>query len=477
MIINSNKNNGFDINGNYNYILNMIANSNKRGIIVRGSYNIISNITTNLSSSSGVSISSGSYNILSDVITSQNEYQGISISGSYHNLSNVITNSNKEGIYMYNSQHNEFLNITINNNNDYGIRMRGNSDYNSIIGCRIENNNKAGINLSSYYSSRPEFNIFYNNIFNNSLNFLMDSSITNPNYWNTTNHTATNIINGTVIGGNAWATPAGTGYSQTCMDLDEDGICDEQYNLTIGGLNIDYFPLAFPAPPVCINYANETVNISYKECNDSYSLRECVGNYVWSITDCYKECGYYLPVHQCLNTSCVPCPTNCTSDEECVNGTECENNRCLPIVEGARPPTLFKDIEDIVITSSETLTNLFDLDHHFYDPEGAVLTYTYYGNNHTTIIIDEDTNRVTITAQSDWHGQDYVIFVAEDDKGMTTESNNVTITILPKEGFLYDIGSRDYYPWTDIYTKETVSYIIDKYGNRQKCKIQIKVWQ
>ncbi|MEA3514986.1 MAG: NosD domain-containing protein [Nanoarchaeota archaeon] len=480
MILNSNKNNGVTISGSSNYISNIIANLNGKGISVGGSYNIISNITAMNSSSSGISISN-SYSVISDIISSQNGQDGIYISGSYNNLSNVISNSNKIGIDCDNSQHNKLSNITIKNNNDYGIRMTRNSDYNSIIGCRIENNNKAGINLSSYYSSRPEFNIFYNNIFNNSLNFLIDSSITNPNYWNTTNHTATNIINGTIIGGNAWATPAGTGYSQTCMDSDEDGICDEQYNLTVDGLNFDYFPLAFPVPPVplvCINYANETVNVSYRECyNDSSNnLRECVGNYLWALIDCYKECGYYKSVHQCLNASCVLCPTNCTADEDCINESECINNQCRVPSQTDRPPELIKDIPDIMINESQTLYNLFDIDHYFYDLKGYSLAYNFSGNNHTTITIDEF-NRVTITAQSGWYGKDYVIFNAIDPDDRITESNNVTITILPKEGFLYDIGSLDYYPWTDIYAQSSSCYIVDKYGNRQKCKIQIKVWQ
>ena len=46
------------------------------------------------------------------------------------------------------------------------------------------------------------------------------------------------------MGGNYWAKPDGTGFSQTCADANVDGICDDVYNLATN--NTDYLPLTQP---------------------------------------------------------------------------------------------------------------------------------------------------------------------------------------------------------------------------------------
>ena len=51
----------------------------------------------------------------------------------------------------------------------------------------------------------------------------------------------TNIIGGSYIGGNYWAKPDGTGFSQTAVDANGDGIADSAY--VIAENNIDYLPL------------------------------------------------------------------------------------------------------------------------------------------------------------------------------------------------------------------------------------------
>jgi len=142
--------------------------------------------------------------------------------------------------------------------------------------------------------------------------------------------------------------------------------------------------------------------------------------------------------------------------------------------DGENPPILEQPIPDININESQTLENIFDLDDYFYDIDGDELGYSYYGNSHTTITIDQF-NRVTVTAQAGWHGEDHVIFNATDSTD-DTMSNNITIIINPKKEYSLDLGSFDYYPWTDIYTKEKGCYVLNKFGNMEKCKINIRVW-
>ncbi len=142
--------------------------------------------------------------------------------------------------------------------------------------------------------------------------------------------------------------------------------------------------------------------------------------------------------------------------------------------DGENPPVLKKNLSDIIINESQTIEHAFDLDDYFDDIDGDELGYNYSGNIHTTITIDQF-NRVTVTAQAGWHGEDHVIFNATDG-AYDTMSNNITIIINPKKEYSLDLGSFDYYPWTDIYTKEKGCYVLNKFGNMEKCSINIRVW-
>jgi len=102
-----------------------------------------------------------------------------------------------------------------------------------------------GYGISLFSSSN---NLIYNNIFNNTNNVEISDS--NNNNWNITKQPGTNIVGGTYLGGNYWADPDGTGFSQKCMDPNGDGICDTIYALD--SQNIDYLPLAVNVFPIVI---------------------------------------------------------------------------------------------------------------------------------------------------------------------------------------------------------------------------------
>jgi len=137
---------------------------------------------------------------------------GIALRSSSNNTLNSNTaTASLSGIYLYSSSNN-----TLNGNN-------------------ISKNHDGGIYL---YSSSN--NKIYNNLFNNTNNFYFYDS--NINTWNTTKISGINIIGGPYLGGNFWANPGGTGFSQTCSDVDTDGICDSIYLLESN--NIDFLPLA-----------------------------------------------------------------------------------------------------------------------------------------------------------------------------------------------------------------------------------------
>ena len=65
-----------------------------------------------------------------------------------------------------------------------------------------------------------------NDIYTNDIDFY---GAVNENEWNISKTTGTNIVGGPYLGGNFWEKADGTGFSETCSDIDEDGICDESY--------------------------------------------------------------------------------------------------------------------------------------------------------------------------------------------------------------------------------------------------------
>jgi parallel beta-helix repeat protein len=135
-------------------------------------------------------------------------------------------------------------NNSINKNRNQGIQIYD-SGNNTLEQNHITSNNNSGIYL--YLTGN---NSIYDNIFNNTNNFEIYYS--DGNIWNMTVIQNMNIIGGHYMGGNFWANPSGSGFSQTCIDADMNGICDSSYELIPG--NTDIHPLM-----VASGYLNGTV--------------------------------------------------------------------------------------------------------------------------------------------------------------------------------------------------------------------------
>ncbi len=158
----------------------------------------------------GLSIISSGNNVLSDIYATNNFESGIILIGSYlNNVSRAYSINNAVGITISGSEN------TINSN-------------------YIKDNLVTGIQLD--YALH---NVIYNNFLRNNVNLLLYGI--NRNDLNATFISASNIINGPFMGGNVWASPNGTGFSESCLDLDNNGICDQIY--TIDAYHVDYLPL------------------------------------------------------------------------------------------------------------------------------------------------------------------------------------------------------------------------------------------
>ena len=186
---------------------------------------------------------------------------------------NTISNCST-GIYAYDMGVN-FSNNRI-TNCGYGIQIvqLGSSriDNNTILYCDVGidlSDDNYGVELiNNTIMSSAECGIvnygnaerIYNNYFNNTVNVRLGEI--RGNTWNSSLTRGTNIVGGPYIGGNFWAKPDGTGFSQICVDLDGDGIGDLPYY--INGSEIDYLPLvsASRSHESIIPVANFSTNIT-----------------------------------------------------------------------------------------------------------------------------------------------------------------------------------------------------------------------
>lgn len=101
---------------------------------------------------------------------------------------------------------------------------------------RITNSGRVGIDLGDF----PGI-VITDNYLSNSNNVDVDTVVTPANTWSREPAKGKNIVSGRRLGGNYWAKPDGTGFSQVTPDANRDGFCDAPY--AIADLNVDRYPL------------------------------------------------------------------------------------------------------------------------------------------------------------------------------------------------------------------------------------------
>ena len=144
---------------------------------------------------------------------------------SYSTVGAELIDVNSSRIYNVTADHDDWVGLIINGN------------YDEVEGSSFVNDTYVGLYL---YNSGGD--LIFNNLFDNYNNVYTQNSWA---YWNVTPRFGKNILGGNLIGGNAWLSPNGTGFSQTCIPLlQEPDVCYEPYSL--GGNNTDYLPLRYP---------------------------------------------------------------------------------------------------------------------------------------------------------------------------------------------------------------------------------------
>jgi parallel beta-helix repeat protein len=214
---------------------NTALNNSKYGICLWDS--IENELINNTASYSDVSVllHNASMNSIAGNMASSSNYGMWFDSLSNNNtLTGSEAQNNKIGIDIKVSGNNVLTANSVNLNTLYGILLSSSSG-NTLNANRVISNSGYGM-----YFVNSSSNTVYDNYLSNTKNLYFDGN--SANVWNVSKNPGTNIVGGSFLGGNYWASPKGNGFSQTNQDADYDGICDTAYNMGKG--NIDYLPLA-----------------------------------------------------------------------------------------------------------------------------------------------------------------------------------------------------------------------------------------
>lgn len=191
--------------------------------------------------------------------------RGIVLEQSSHNsvTDNKISGC-RYGIYLLNSKENRISKNTVQESKEYGIllsasnsnTLSGNAASNNGRGIHIGNSDANKLSENSIFSNevyglfvcpRSDKNLISNNYFNNTFNIEANNGTSNA-YNKPKKVEGTNIAGGPYMGGNYWAKPDGTGFSETATDADGDGIADKRYNFETSYYT-DNLPLVAYKPP------------------------------------------------------------------------------------------------------------------------------------------------------------------------------------------------------------------------------------
>ncbi len=184
-----------------------------------------------------------------------NNARGINLLSAHLNMisNNTVTNNTEYGIVLGNAAGNIISGNTV-YNNARGIYI-GSSDSNTLSGNTVRDNSFLGL----YICPKSDRNTIYDNYFND-----VNISIKNGygNFYNTAKTAGTNIVGGPYIGGNYWAKPDSTGFSQKAVDTDGDGISDSAYTNISGSVYSDFLPLVTPRPAPINPVADFSSNVT-----------------------------------------------------------------------------------------------------------------------------------------------------------------------------------------------------------------------
>ena len=152
------------------------------------------------------------------------------------------------GIYLYNADASRVERCRVDNtpSNGMGLILAQGSTGNTVTGNGVFSGYDAGPGTQGIVITSSSQNTITNNEFCNPVNVVLGGTV-GSNTWNSAKIAGVNIVGGPNLGGNYWAKPDGTGWSEQVADSNHDGIGDSSFVISSG--NTDYLPLVFYEPP------------------------------------------------------------------------------------------------------------------------------------------------------------------------------------------------------------------------------------
>ena len=161
-------------------------------------------------------------------VSADGNAHGVHLSSATTTLNDSTMTANAEGLRLRKHVH-TVANVTIESNTQYGLYL-DEPDDNVVRGSRINDSGTAGI---YFPDDKPENNLFYDNYLNNTENVRFAGDVP-PTDWNVSRRAETNVVGGSLVGGNFWAAPDGTGPSQQYDNADGDAFLDSTYTVGTG---------------------------------------------------------------------------------------------------------------------------------------------------------------------------------------------------------------------------------------------------
>ena len=375
-------------------------------------------------------------------------YAGICLSS----CSNCIIENNKilsncYGVYVLRSKGSKISKNTAINNKEYGIVLGGatdntlsgnkasdnyrglhvgNSDGNTLTANTVQNNNVYGLSVCP----RSDTNRIYNN-------YLSDKSVSIRNGIGNSYYTkktaGTNIVGGPYIGGNFWGKPDGTGFSNTAVDNNGDGISDSVYKNIGGSIYSDNLPLVMfksgKTKPIAsftsdVTSGKAPLNIAFKDTSTGmptawkWNFGDGTSSTLQNPTHKYSKTGKYTVTLTVTNSA----GSNTATKSNYITVTATSQ---APVAEFSASPTSGKAPLNVVFTDKST---------------GTPTAWKWNFGDGTTSTARNPTHKYSKT------GKYTVTMTATNEAGSNTitKSNYITVTSTttkPVASFTSDITS------------------------------------
>lgn len=225
-----------------------LAGNDKYGVYVQsGSERVtVANSTVENNGWAGLSLDRAHRSVVVDSVVRDNDGPGITAGRYFHNatiVGNTIAGNSGDGVSVSSdAAHNAIDGNLIADNGANGVELGQNGHGDRVTG-NVLVGNAVGLDVPRSYDDLT----VHDNYFNNTANvvFADPAGATNAT-WNGSAAAVENVVGGATTGGNYWAAPDGTGFSETCTDRG-DGICGSGYELASG--HVDHLPLTLGDGP------------------------------------------------------------------------------------------------------------------------------------------------------------------------------------------------------------------------------------